>query len=77
MFIKHVQRLNGALVQQQTFFANQIRHASAFKFVPDVAHANLGETTKMNMFQSVTNALDISLSSDKSAGELKLSYLCT
>ena len=46
----------------------QRRNASAFKFQPDIAPASLGETTKMNLFQSVTNALDISLSSDKSAG---------
>ena len=46
----------------------QKRNASAFKFQPDIAPANLGETTKMNLFQSVTNALDISLSADKSAG---------
>ena len=47
----------------------QKRNASAFKFQPDTAPANLGETTKMNLCQSITNALDISLSSDKSAGE--------
>lgn len=46
----------------------QVRHASAFKFIPDTAPAELGETTKMNLCQSVTNALDITLSSDKSAG---------
>ena len=46
----------------------QKRHASAFKFQPDIAPANLGETTKMNLCQSVTNALDISLSAEKSAG---------
>ena len=46
----------------------QVRNASAFKFQPDVAPANLGETTKMNLCQAVTNALDITLSGDKSAG---------
>lgn len=46
------------------------RNASAFKFLPDTAPANLGETTKMNLCQSITNALDISLSTDKSAGFL-------
>jgi 2-oxoisovalerate dehydrogenase E1 component beta subunit len=65
MLFRRTQRLNGVIVQCAV--ANQIRHASAFKFVPDTAPANLGETTKMNLFQSVTNALDISLSSDKSA----------
>lgn len=43
------------------------RNASAFKFLPDTAPAELGETTKMNLYQSITNALDISLSADKSA----------
>lgn len=46
----------------------QKRNASAFKFIPEIAPPSLGETTKMNLYQSVTNALDISLSSDKSAG---------
>ncbi len=46
----------------------QKRNAAAFKFVPEVAPASLGETTKMNLCQSITNALDISLSADKSAG---------
>jgi hypothetical protein len=50
----------------------QVRHASAFKFVPDTASPDLGETTKMNLCQSVTNALDISLSGDKSAGIFRL-----
>lgn len=45
-----------------------VRHASAFKFVPETAPAELGETTKMNLCQAVTNALDITLSSDKSSG---------
>jgi hypothetical protein len=40
----------------------------SIRFQPDIAPANYGETTKMNLFQSVTNALDISLSADKSAG---------
>jgi 2-oxoisovalerate dehydrogenase E1 component beta subunit len=45
----------------------QSRNASAFKFYPDEAPASLGETTKMNLCQAVTNALDIALSADKSA----------
>jgi hypothetical protein len=55
-------------VQSIFIINNQKRNASAFKFVPDTAPTNLGETTKMNLYQSVTNALDISLSSEKSAG---------
>ncbi len=48
-------------------YSIQRRNAAAFKFQPDISPANLGETVKMNLFQSVTNALDISLSADKSA----------
>lgn len=44
-----------------------VRCASAFKFVPEQAPTNLGETTKMNLCQSITNALDLTLSTDKSA----------
>lgn len=47
--------------------APQKRNASHFKFVPDQAPPELGETTKMNLYQAITNSLDISLSSDKSA----------
>lgn len=51
------------------------RHASGFKFVPETAPAELGETTKMNLCQAVTNALDITLSSDKSAGMIAMCVL--
>jgi hypothetical protein len=75
MLSKHifrVQSLNKIILPSQFSPLNntQKRNASAFKFQPDIAPASLGETTKMNLFQSVTNALDISLSSDKSAGLL-------
>lgn len=43
------------------------RNASHFKFIAETAPADLGETTKMNLYQAITNSLDISLSSDKSA----------
>ncbi len=46
-----------------------VRNAAAFKFMPDTAPPNLGETTKMNLCQAVTNALDLTLSTDKSAGK--------
>lgn len=63
--------INNHQVKISTSLSNvQKRNASAFKFVPDVAPASLGETTKMNLCQSITNALDISLSSDKTAGKL-------
>jgi hypothetical protein len=64
--LKNINQISS--VQSIVAINNQKRNASAFKFVPDTAPANLGETTKMNLYQSVTNALDISLSSEKSAG---------
>jgi len=68
-----IQSLNKIILPSQLLQLNKVqkRNASAFKFQPDIAPASLGETTKMNLFQSVTNALDISLSSDKSAGLFK------
>ena len=54
--------------------SSSVRHASAFKFVPETAPAELGETTKMNLCQAVTNALDITLSSDKSSGTRPLLF---
>jgi hypothetical protein len=58
--------LNQALLKNVNVQA--VRNATAFKFMPDTAPANLGETTKMNLCQAVTNALDLTLSTDKSAG---------
>jgi hypothetical protein len=68
--IFRIQQVNKIVLSSQLSNVNNIqkRNASAFKFQPDTAPTSLGETTKMNLFQSVTNALDISLSSDKSAG---------
>ncbi|GFX62622.1 2-oxoisovalerate dehydrogenase subunit beta, mitochondrial [Trichonephila clavipes] len=40
---------------------------SHFTYVPDTVSASDGETTRMNLFQSVTNALDIALAADPSA----------
>ncbi|XP_076444951.1 2-oxoisovalerate dehydrogenase subunit beta, mitochondrial-like [Babylonia areolata] len=38
-----------------------------FTYVPDMPDPNHGETSRMNLFQSVTNALDISLEKDPTA----------
>ncbi|XP_022081743.1 2-oxoisovalerate dehydrogenase subunit beta, mitochondrial-like isoform X1 [Acanthaster planci] len=43
------------------------RNASAWTFVPDLPPEALGETTKMNLFQSLTDAMDIALSTDETA----------
>ncbi|GIX69341.1 2-oxoisovalerate dehydrogenase subunit beta, mitochondrial [Caerostris extrusa] len=40
---------------------------SHFTYVPDTVSASDGETTRMNFFQAVTNALDLALAADPSA----------
>ena len=71
-FIRQLNTYNKKASQTLLFAStntiNQKRNAAHFKFVPEEAPPSLGETTKMNLCQSVTNALDISLSADKSAG---------
>ncbi len=70
IYPREIHSLNSKKTVQSKSALNltQKRHASAFKFLPDVAPASLGETAKMNLFQSVTNALDIVLTADKTAG---------
>ncbi|XP_041354524.1 2-oxoisovalerate dehydrogenase subunit beta, mitochondrial-like [Gigantopelta aegis] len=58
------------LVQQfksKYFSVTCSRTTSSFTYVPDTASPEHGETTRMNLFQSVTSALDISLANDPSA----------
>ncbi|XP_076307779.1 2-oxoisovalerate dehydrogenase subunit beta, mitochondrial-like isoform X1 [Tachypleus tridentatus] len=43
------------------------RFSAHFAFVPDTVPASDGETSRMNLFQSITNALDIALASDTTA----------
>jgi hypothetical protein len=64
---ENLQKLLNGVISNKNLI--QARNASAFKFVPDTAPPNLGETTKMNLCQSITNALDLTLSTDKSAGK--------
>uniref|UniRef100_A0AAY5KV03 3-methyl-2-oxobutanoate dehydrogenase (2-methylpropanoyl-transferring) n=1 Tax=Esox lucius TaxID=8010 RepID=A0AAY5KV03_ESOLU len=45
----------------------QIKHASHFTYHPDPVPTMYGPTTKMNLFQSVTSALDNTLASDPTA----------
>ncbi|XP_015903426.1 2-oxoisovalerate dehydrogenase subunit beta, mitochondrial [Parasteatoda tepidariorum] len=40
---------------------------SHFTYVPDTVSASDGETARMNMFQAITNALDIALAADPTA----------
>ncbi|KAJ8027412.1 2-oxoisovalerate dehydrogenase subunit beta, mitochondrial [Holothuria leucospilota] len=46
---------------------NLVRNASAFTFHPQDPDKSLGETAKMNLFQSLTNAMDIALATDQTA----------
>jgi hypothetical protein len=70
MLIKKLLSNNAVLNNAKTNL-QLVRNAAAFKFTPDTAPTNLGETTKMNLCQAVTNALDLTLSTDKSAGKHK------
>uniref|UniRef100_A0A8C4E6S2 2-oxoisovalerate dehydrogenase subunit beta, mitochondrial n=1 Tax=Dicentrarchus labrax TaxID=13489 RepID=A0A8C4E6S2_DICLA len=47
----------------------QRRHAAHFTFQPDPVPTQYGPTQKMNLFQSVTSALDNTLASDPTAGK--------
>ncbi|XP_065057038.1 2-oxoisovalerate dehydrogenase subunit beta, mitochondrial-like [Rhopilema esculentum] len=48
-------------------FVNQRRNAGGFSYIPEVADESLGPTKKMNLFQSLTDAMDIALASDPTA----------
>lgn len=52
---------------KSSLLSNFIRKYSHFTYVPDTVSASDGETSRMNLFQSVTNALDIALAADSSA----------
>lgn len=45
-----------------------VRYASArFTYIPEAPNPEHGETAKLNLFQSINNAMDIALSTDKTA----------
>eukprot|EP00116_Pleurobrachia_bachei_P001857 sb/3462119/ len=44
-----------------------VRNAAHFTYQPQTPPAHLGETNKLNMFQSINNALDLALAGDDSA----------
>lgn len=47
---------------------NNTRFASArFTYVPETAPEEYGPTTKLNLFQSINNAMDVSMASDPAA----------
>lgn len=46
---------------------NTFKRNSHFTYVPDAPRTDLGETSKMTLLQSVTNALDIALGTDQTA----------
>ncbi|CAH1233447.1 PDHB [Branchiostoma lanceolatum] len=43
------------------------RMASALSYVPETAPSDFGETTKMNLFQSINSAMDVALATDPTA----------
>ncbi|XP_064473264.1 2-oxoisovalerate dehydrogenase subunit beta, mitochondrial-like [Ornithodoros turicata] len=43
------------------------RFAAHFTFVPDTVPSSEGETTRMNMYQAITDALDIAMAADPTA----------
>ncbi|KAL3245156.1 hypothetical protein MRX96_018293 [Rhipicephalus microplus] len=45
----------------------QKRSAGHFTFVPDTPSSSDGETARLNLYQAITNALDLTLSSDPTA----------
>lgn len=48
-------------------FLPNIRHSSAFSYVPDIAPSTFGSTKRMNLCQSLTSAMDIALERDSNA----------
>jgi 2-oxoisovalerate dehydrogenase E1 component beta subunit len=44
-----------------------IRHSSTFTYVPETPPAKYGSTERMNLFQSLTSAMDIALEKDPTA----------
>ncbi|KAJ6665838.1 hypothetical protein lerEdw1_001310 [Lerista edwardsae] len=46
-----------------------LRHVAHFTFQPDPEPTQYGQTQKMNLFQSITSALDNALSRDPTAGK--------
>ncbi|KAK2162361.1 hypothetical protein LSH36_100g11004 [Paralvinella palmiformis] len=43
------------------------RHSSGFVYVPDTAPSEFGETTRLNLCQSITSAMDIAMERDPTA----------
>ncbi|XP_014284850.1 2-oxoisovalerate dehydrogenase subunit beta, mitochondrial [Halyomorpha halys] len=54
-------------VSNLIFRKNVVRRSSHFQYYPDKNTPVEGETTKLNMFQAIGNALDIALEKDQSA----------
>ena len=55
---------------------SQSRNSSAyFTFTPDKAPDEFGETKRMNLFESIGNAMDIAMERDPSASNLSTKYL--
>lgn len=70
---KHLARCASWILKRNVFSSGQmpskLTHAqmATFTYVPDTAPSEYGETMKMNLFQSITNAMEIALESDPTA----------
>ena len=55
--------------RQPSNFIAPIRHASGshFTFTPETAPTEYGPTSKRNLFQSINNAMDVAMGSDRTA----------
>ncbi|XP_064629074.1 2-oxoisovalerate dehydrogenase subunit beta, mitochondrial-like [Lineus longissimus] len=52
---------------QKAHLCQPVRHSSAFTYVPESAPPMSGETSRMNLFQAVNSAMDVSLGTDPTA----------
>lgn len=70
---KHLARCATRILKRNVFSSGQMpskltrAQMATFTYVPDTAPSEYGETMKMNLFQSITNAMEIALESDPTA----------
>lgn len=70
---KHLANCASRILKRNVFSSGQMpskltrAQMATFTYVPDTAPSEYGETMKMNLFQSITNAMEIALESDPTA----------
>jgi 2-oxoisovalerate dehydrogenase E1 component beta subunit len=67
LFDRNFAKSKPLLMENVSKRVTQSRAMSHFSFIPDTPAVSAGDTTRMNLFQAVNNALDIALTSDTSA----------